>query len=125
MRLRFLHWLLPLVLLLSQQGMVWHGVGHLSEATAHATATATANAVASTAGAGPTHADLHADPQGDGSQVPCDLCLAFGDLLASARSEPLLWVPADHQHVQVAVYSSAALLAAPPQPRSRGPPFAL
>ena len=82
MRKHLLHWLLPLLMLLSQQGAVWHGIGHLTDARGHAPAGATV-AHGTDAQDGQPHADadpLPVDPL-------CETCLAFDDLAASARAE--------------------------------------
>ena len=75
MRKHLLHWLLPLLMLLSQQGAVWHGIGHLTDARGHAPAGATV-AHGTDAQDGQSHADadpLPVDPL-------CETCLAFDDL---------------------------------------------
>jgi len=120
MRKHLLHWLLPLLMLLSQQGAVWHGIGHLTDARAHAPAGATVAHGVDTWD-GKSHADadpLPVDPL-------CETCLAFDDLAASARAEPPVLVLAEAAHVQTARAELAPRALPAPPPRSRGPPLAI
>ena len=123
MRKHLLHWLLPLLMLLSQQGAVWHGIGHLTDARGHAPAGATAATVAHGTDAqdGQPHADadpLPLDPL-------CETCLAFDDLAASARAEAPVFALAEAAHVQTAPAELAPRALPAPPPRSRGPPLAI
>lgn len=118
MRKHLLHLLLPLFMLLSQQGAVWHGIGHLTEGRGTAPAGATL-----------AHAQddgrAHADPDTLSADQLCELCLAFDDLAASARSEPLALALAEADHVQAPAAEHASRSLPAPLPRSRGPPTLL
>lgn len=114
MRKHLLHLLLPLFMLLSQQGAVWHGIGHLVPATDAAHASADRDA-----------GQAHADPDEASADRLCELCLAFDDLAASARSEPPVLRLAEAGHVQTATHAAASRPDPAPQPRSRGPPLTL
>ncbi|MDH0866976.1 DUF2946 family protein [Mitsuaria sp. GD03876] len=123
MRKHLLHLLLPLFMLLSQQGAVWHGIGHLTDAQGrgHAPAGATVAQAATAHGDGQTHAD----PDELSADQLCELCLAFDDLAASARSEPPVLALASAAHVQAPVVEHGSRSQPAPQPRSRGPPLVL
>lgn len=118
MRKHLLHLLLPLFMLLSQQGAVWHGIGHLTDAQGRGHATA---------GATVAHDDgrPHADPDERSADQLCELCLAFDDLAASARSEPPALALVEAVHVLAPRREPASRAEPAPQPRSRGPPVLL
>ena len=117
MRKHLLHLLLPLFMLLSQQGAVWHGIGHLTDARGH----------------GPASARLaqddehlaHADPDTLSGDQLCEICLAFDDLAASARAEAPVLPLAEGAHVQAAALTPDSRSLPAPAPRSRGPPLAI
>ena len=129
MRKHLLHLLLPLFMLLSQQGAVWHGIGHLTGARGHASAgasdaQATAMAASPTAQAG--HDDVaHADPDDQTADQLCEVCLAFDDLAASARAEAPVLALAEAVHVQAAAAERVTRSMPAPPPRSRGPPLSI
>ncbi|WP_431258168.1 DUF2946 family protein [Roseateles chitinivorans] len=132
MRKHLLHLLLPLFMLLSQQGAVWHGIGHLTGARGHASAgaafahTSTAATVAKAATAQDGHDDVaHADPDDLSADPLCEVCLAFDDLAASARAEAPVLALAEAVHVQAAAAERVARSMPAPPPRSRGPPLAI
>ena len=116
MRKHLLHLLLPLFMLLSQQGAVWHGFGHLADARGHAPS-----------GTPFGHGDgrAHADPDERSADQLCEICLAFDDLAASARSEPPVLALAEAVHVQPPGAETASRPEPAPLPRSRGPPALL
>lgn len=117
MRKHLLHLLLPLFMLLSQQGAVWHGIGHLTGARGHAPATASVQA---------GHDDVaHADPDDLSADQLCEVCLAFDDLAASARAEAPVLALVEAVHVQAAAAERVARSMPAPPPRSRGPPLAI
>ncbi|MFX1681245.1 hypothetical protein PV762_18630 [Mitsuaria sp. CC2] len=121
MRKHLLHLLLPLFMLLSQQGAVWHGIGHLTGARGHGPATATA-----TASVQAGRDDVaHADPDDLSADQLCEVCLAFDDLAASARAEAPVLALAEAVHVQAAVIERVTRSLPAPPPRSRSPPLAI
>lgn len=123
MRKHLLHLLLPLFMLLSQQGAVWHGIGHLTDGQRSAAA---GSAAAHAADAHGAHDDqTHADPDPLSADQLCEICLAFDDLAASARSEPPALALAVASHVQAPLAAPASRSQPAPQPRSRGPPLVL
>jgi hypothetical protein len=123
MRKHLLHLLLPLFMLLSQQGAVWHGIGHLTGARGHASAGA---AFAHAPSAEDGHDDVtHADPDDLSTDRLCEVCLAFDDLAASARAEAPVLALAEAVHVQAAAVERATRSLPAPPPRSRGPPLAI
>ena len=126
MRKHLLHLLLPLFMLLSQQGAVWHGIGHLTGARGHAPAGSVLAHAPTTTTAQDGHDDVaHADPDDLSTDQLCEVCLAFDDLAASARAEAPVLALAEAVHVQAtAVERTTRSLPAPP-PRSRGPPLAI
>ncbi len=124
MRKHLLHLLLPLFMLLSQQGAVWHGIGHLTGARGHASAGAVLAHAAASAQDG--HDDVaHADPDDRSADQLCEVCLAFDDLAASARAEAPVLALAEAVHVQAAAAERVARSMPAPPPRSRGPPLAI
>jgi len=108
MRKLALSLLLPLLMLLSQQGAVWHEIGHLS-------------------GEHSSHPGGNSLPPDDvQKQHPieklCESCLAFAHLSAAAKPEVFALALAD-LHCGVAIAQFVAMLAAEvPAQRSRGPP---
>lgn len=120
MRKPLLHLLLPLFMLLSQQGAVWHGIGHL----AGPRGAPASQTVASAQGAH-DHGQSAVDTDELTSEQLCELCLAFDDLAASARSEPPVLALADAAHVQASAAELSSRSQPAPLPRSRGPPLVL
>jgi hypothetical protein len=109
LRLKSLHWhkllrslMLPLLLLVAQQGAVLHELSHYT--------------------ATETHDGKKQSPRGD----VCDLCLAFAQVGSAAAPQsvvPLLLADLSHHLTPVLpVYAAATEL---PAERSRGPPFFL
>ena len=99
MRKLYLILLMPLLMLLAQQGALRHEVSHLAES--------------SSAG----HSKQH--PGG----TLCDTCLNFAHIAASAKPDmPVLWLPTQLRHHQVATVWARITEAVAPAPRSRGPP---
>ncbi|RZI59016.1 MAG: hypothetical protein EOP37_13525 [Rubrivivax sp.] len=126
MRKHLLHLLLPLFMLLSQQGAVWHGIGHLTGARGHASAGAVLAHAHAAASAQDGHDDVaHADPDDRSADQLCEVCLAFDDLAASARAEAPVLALAEAVHVQAAAAERVARSMPAPPPRSRGPPLAI
>ncbi|MBO9689144.1 DUF2946 family protein [Roseateles chitosanitabidus] len=121
MRKHLLHLLLPLFMLLSQQGAVWHGIGHLSGPHGGAPSGQTV----ATAHGAPDDGKTYADADDLSTEQLCELCLAFDDLAASARSEAPVLALADAGHVQTSAVELASRSQPAPQPRSRGPPTLL
>lgn len=120
MRKPLLHLLLPLFMLLSQQGAVWHGIGHL----AGPRGVPASQTVASAQGAH-DHGQSAVDTDELTTEQLCELCLAFDDLAASARSEPPVLALAEAVHVQVPGVETASRPEPAPLARSRGPPALL
>ena len=94
---------LPLLMLLAQQGAVVHDLGHL--------------------GTG------QSAPAGASKATPADKlclsCLAFAQIGSSAKAERLPLLLLEHTHVLIAAPVAIAVAAEPPQQRSRGPPTVL
>jgi hypothetical protein len=126
MRKHLLHLLLPLFMLLSQQGAVWHGIGHLTGARGHAPAGAALAHAPVSSVARDEHDDVaHADPDELSADQLCEICLAFDDLAASARAEAPVLALNEAVHVQAAAAERAERSMPAPPPRSRGPPLAV
>jgi hypothetical protein len=94
---------LPLLLLLSQQGAAWHEIGHLHEPPA-------------------SSSDSKKSP---GDKL-CDTCLAFAHLACGAGKPDVarLWLP-HFSHDLPAAVAVASTDADAPHQRSRGPPHLL
>jgi hypothetical protein len=101
MRKLLLSVVLPLLLLLSQQGAAWHEIGHLHE---------------------PSSSDSKKAP---GDKL-CDTCLAFAHLACGAAKPDVarLWLP-PFSHGLPAAVDVASTDADAPHQRSRGPPLFL
>ena len=98
MRKLYLSLVLPLLMLLSQQGAVWHEIGHLSNA--------------------PSPFEQKRQP---GDKL-CETCLAFAHLTAAAKPEvPSLSLPA-FRHALPSADPVPFVAADAPSQRSRGPP---
>ncbi|MEP6505695.1 MAG: DUF2946 family protein [Betaproteobacteria bacterium] len=108
MRKLLFAFLLPIVLLLSQQGAVKHEIGHIADVVAQA------GGGAASRGAGST-----GHQPGD---LQCEACLAFAHLAGMATAQAL--PPALLSfHFHFAVIEAPAFIAADaPTARSRGPP---
>ena len=110
MRKLLLALLLPVVLLLSQQGAVSHEIGHIADVVARA------------GGAAGQGADRAGHLPGD---LQCEACLAFAHLagVATAQVVPPALLSFSFQ---IPAHDSPAFIAADaPTARSRGPPPAL
>ena len=103
MRKLYLSLLMPLLMLLTQQGAAWHEIGHWSR------------------GDTPSQQQRKDDP---GDRL-CASCLAFAHIAATARSDPPKLVLAEAQHVLSQADAVASLTAIAPVARSRGPPVLL
>ena len=103
MRKWCLSFVLPLLLLLAQQGALRHEIGHLQRQ-------------ASSEAAG------HKRPPGD---KLCETCLAYAAMAALAHPAVLPLLLAAVQDAVPTADSVPTLAAAVPAPRSRGPPLSL
>lgn len=109
MRKLYFYLLLPLLMLLSQQGAAWHDIGHLAHASQAA------------------HAVQQQQPRDDGQpQVPedqpCESCLAFAHL-GIALKPAVIHLQLASLGQQPSTGSTPASVAADvPAHRSRGPP---
>ncbi|MCE4554667.1 hypothetical protein [Pelomonas cellulosilytica] len=103
MRKLALHLLLPLALLFSQQGAVWHVLAHLSAPAQQASATEVLGAT-------------------DDADEVCPHCLAYAHLAVSlgTQTAPLPLVTARHEPALSALHAGQP--ARPPVARGRGPP---
>ncbi|OWQ90848.1 hypothetical protein CDN99_11840 [Roseateles aquatilis] len=117
MRKHLLHLLLPLFMLLSQQGAAWHEIGHL--AGSHGIGAPGSIGVGGTGGTTQASAD---DPS---TGALCEVCLAFDGLAVSARSEAPTLALAEASHVRTPAHEPGTRSTPAPQPRSRGPPVTL
>ncbi len=105
MRRFVLSLLLPLLMLLSQQGAAWHEIGHWT-----------------------SQQQQNQDQQqrkDDPADKLCASCLAFAHLAATAKSELPQLVLAEASHVQAPATAVVSLSATAPTARSRGPPVRL
>ena len=103
MRRLFLALLMPLLMLLSQQGAAWHEIGHWNQ-----------------------QQQQQQQRKDDPVDKLCAVCLSFAHIAATAT--PTLPPPlmlADASHVKAAAAEVAFLAAPAPQARSRGPPTRL
>jgi hypothetical protein len=102
MRKLYLSLVLPLLLLLSQQGAMWHEIGHLRSAPS---------------------------PVEQNKQQPvdklCESCLAFAHLAVAAKPEVLSLQLADFSFARVAAEAVQFIASDAPTHRSRGPPLFL
>ena len=103
MRKLLLSFLLPFVLLLSQQGAVTHELGHLAEALARP--------------AGGTEAPGH-----QAGDLQCQACLAFAHLAGVATSHVVPPALLSFSFAVPANEAPAFIAADAPTARSRGPP---
>ena len=104
MRKLYLSLLLPLFMLLSQQGAVWHEIGHLSNAPSPY-----------------EQKEKEKQQQQPGDRL-CEQCLAFAHLSAAAKPEvPSISLPAFH-HALPSADAVPFVAADAPTQRSRGPP---
>jgi hypothetical protein len=94
--------LMSLLMLLSQQGMVWHEIGHLSNP--------------------PAEQGQKQKPVGD---KLCEVCYAFAHLGAAAVPEMPALALADLGHVHALAQAVSVLIQPAPAARSRGPPALL
>ena len=99
MRKLYLSLLMPLLMLLSQQGMVWHEIGHLSTTPASSS-----------------------QKQQPASDKLCDVCYAFAHLGAGSVPEMPKLALASLEHVHALTDVVSAIAAELPAQRSRGPP---
>jgi hypothetical protein len=97
---------LPLLMLLAQQGAVWHEIGHLGRA------------------AGTSSAGTEAPRQQPLDRL-CASCLSFAHLAAAAGHAVPAMLPALLRHALVAGPAAVFIAADAPSARSRGPPAAL
>ncbi len=108
MRKLCLSLVLPLLMLLAQQGAVWHEIGHLGSA------------------AGSAGAAAH---KSQNQQQPldrlCASCLSFAHLAAATGHALPALPPMALRHALVAGAAVAFIAADAPSARSRGPPAAL
>lgn len=101
MRRLVLALLMPLLMLLSQQGAAWHEIGHWNQ-------------------------QQQQQRKDDPADKLCAVCLSFAHMAVTAT--PTLPPPlmlADAAHVKAAAAEVAFLAAPAPQARSRGPPTRL
>ena len=103
MRKLYISLLMPLLMLLSQQGMVWHEIGHLST----------------------TPASSSSQKQAPATDKLCDVCYAFAHLGAGSVPEMPKLVLASLEHVHALTEAASSLAAELPAQRSRGPPTIL
>ena len=103
MRKLYLSLLMPLLMLLSQQGMVWHEIGHLSKPASTSSSS----------------------KQAPASDKLCDVCYAFAHLGAGSVPEMPKLVLASLEHVHALTEAASSLAAELPAQRSRGPPTVL
>jgi hypothetical protein len=97
--------LLPLLLLLSQQGALLHELSHLA------------------AGSGPAKAEARAEAVGVDTDLCLD-CLAFGQIAGLAQFDlPVMASPDGLRHQLIAESSRSVAEAGAPAPRTRGPPL--
>jgi hypothetical protein len=111
MRKLLLAFLLPFVLLLSQQGAVTHEIGHIADVVAQVRAGVSGNGQ-----------DRRAHQAGD---LQCEACLAFAHLAGMATAHvlpPALLSFSFHFSV---IEAPAFIAADAPSARSRGPPTVL
>jgi hypothetical protein len=99
--------LMPLLMLLSQQGAAWHEIGHWN----------------SSQNSDP--ARQQQQRKDDPADKLCATCLSFAQLAATAYPDIPVLALADAQHVQAPATAVASLTATPPTARSRGPPTRL
>jgi hypothetical protein len=99
MRKLYLSLILPLLMLLSQHGAVWHEIGHLSE----------------------TSAPAEHDRQQPADKA-CESCLAFAHLAVAAAPDVPVPSLAELGFARITADTVAFIAAAAPAPRSRGPP---
>ena len=98
MRKLYLSLVLPLLMLLSQQGAVWHEIGHL--------------------GSGSSPVEQKKQPV----DKVCESCLAFAHLAAAAKPEVASVQLADFEFALAAADAVPFIAADAPTQRSRGPP---
>lgn len=110
MRKLFLHLLLPVFLLLAQQGAAWHEIGHWAQGRLHG---------------GTTHSLARDEGPGDQADTLCELCLAFAGIATASRSESLALPLLEAGHVLHQRTAVAERTADSPVARSRGPPAPL
>ena len=105
MRRLTLSLLLPLLMLLTQQGAAWHEIGHWSQSS--------------------STQDQQRKPKQDHAGKLCESCLAFAGLAVDIHADQPDLRLASFGHVLAATvaWTSAAALA--PAARSRGPPHSL
>jgi len=103
MRKRLLQLLLPLALLFSQQGAVWHELSHLARP-------------------GTAQAQLRADSTDEHAGDLCTLCLAYAHLAVGMEASPHRLDLLQAGHARVAAAQLASRVAPPLTARSRGPP---
>lgn len=101
MRRLLLSGAMALLMLVSQQGAIWHEIGHLG---------------------GPSPEQFQKQKPSD---KLCEGCLAFAHLAASAKSERKAAPVLSTVHPLVAAQAIASLAADAPRHRSRGPPIFL
>ncbi|MGS0756594.1 hypothetical protein ACVBEH_19320 [Roseateles sp. GG27B] len=106
MRKLYFYLLLPLLMLLSQQGAAWHDIGHLTHASQAARA---------------AQQQQQQQPPSDDGQ-PCKSCLAFAHL-GIALKPAVIHLQLASLGQQASTGSTPASIAADvPAHRSRGPP---
>ena len=101
MRKLYLSLLMPLLMLLSQQGMVWHEIGHLSAPASSGS------------------------KQSPASDKLCEVCYAFAHLGAGGVPEMPKLALASLDHVHALADAVSSIAAELPARHSRGPPALL
>ncbi|HMC14052.1 MAG TPA: hypothetical protein VKI18_00365 [Albitalea sp.] len=99
MRKLYLSLILPLLMLLSQQGAVWHEIGHLSE----------------------TSSPAERNKQQPADKV-CESCLAFAHLAVAAKPDVPALPLAELSFARITADAVPFIASDAPAQRSRGPP---
>jgi hypothetical protein len=102
MRRLTLSLLLPLLMLLAQQGAAWHEIGHWSQSS--------------------SPQDQQRKPKQDHAGKLCESCLAFAGLAVGVQGDPPTLSLASFSHVLSASVAGNSTAAPAPAARSRGPP---
>lgn len=106
MRKLYLSLLLPLLMLLAQQGAFWHEIGHLAYANTS------------------TSLSSHQREQHPIDKV-CETCLAFDQIAGIAKSEVVTLDLLTFAFGLASVTAASVITADAPALRNRGPPFFL
>ena len=97
--------LLPLFMLLAQQGAAWHEIGHWSQRS--------------------SPEDQQHHPKQDDAGKLCESCLAFASLAVGVHADQPILRLASFSHVLIAALAWTSAAAPAPAARSRGPPINL